>query len=89
VSANASAVDEGLVKYIEFLTQFARHLGPDTARLIDMVMWTNNISVLNDLLDWLGYKECHFKSLVHANHGGGYGLDQTDPQIGGECHYPH
>jgi len=87
-SANASAVDEGLVKEIEFLTKFAENLGPDTARLIDMTMWTKNISILNDLLDWLGYKECHFKSLVHANHDG-YGLDQTDPQIGDDCHYPH
>jgi len=87
-SHNASLTEEELVKETEFLTELAENLGPDTARLIDMTMWTKNISVLNDLLDWLGYKECHFKSLVHANHDG-YGADWSNPQIGDECHYPH
>jgi len=92
-SKNPSAAVEGLVRETEFLAEFAENLGADTARLIDMTMWTKNISVLNDLLDWLGYKNCHFKHIVHANHYGanhdGYGEDWSNPKIGDGCHYPH
>jgi len=82
------AVEEGLMKEVEFLTEFAEHLGPDTARIIDMEMWTQHVSILNDLVAWLGYKDCNFQSIVHDNHHG-YGLDlRTDPKIGDKCHYP-
>jgi len=77
-----------VVEENKFFTEFARNLGLDTARLMDMTMWTQDVSLLNDLLGWLGYKECHFKSIVHENHDG-YGRDHSDPQIGDQCHYPH
>jgi len=48
--------------------------------------WSKDVSILNDLLDWLGYKECHFQSI--ENHDG-FGVDQTEAQMSDECHYPH
>ena len=85
-SSEAAAVEKGRVRETEFLTHFAKHLGPDTARLIGgMTEWTKDVTVLNDLLDWLGYKEC---TIVHENRDG-YDLDWTDPKISEECYYPH
>ena len=73
----------------KFLNFFADHLGPDTVKLVlgGMTEWTKGgtVPVLNDLLDWLGYKEC---TIVHENRDG-YDLDWTDPQISEECYYPH
>ena len=80
--------NESLSKENSFLKRFAGSLGQDMARLIDMTKWTTDVSILNDLLDWLGYEDCHYQSILHENHDG-YDLDQTDPHLGEQCHYPY
>ena len=86
--SSESEMEESLSKANSFLKQFAGSLGQDMARLIDMTKWTTDVSILNDLLDWLGYEDCHYQSILHENHDG-YDLDQTDPHLGEQCHYPY
>ncbi len=73
----------------EFLKNFSEYLGDDMARLIDMNEWTGDggVAVLNSILEWLGYSDCHFQELLHENHDG-YGTDTTHIDLGGQCHYP-
>ena len=87
-SGNEKGAKEDLIRKNDFLTEFAEDLGADTARLVDMTKWTKNVTVLDDVLAWLGYKDCKFEYIVHANQDG-YGLDWTNPHIGDGCHYPH
>ena len=73
----------------DFLTQLTTELGEDMAQLIDMTEWTKNVKVLNDVVDWLGFRHCQFHSIVHENAGGFERDHDTSPNISDECHYPH
>lgn len=86
--ANYEAQEIALRKENEFLKKFATLMGPDTAQLIDMNDWTHDLSVINEILVWMGYKECHFQKLLHDNNHG-YAHDTSDAGIGEKCHYPH
>jgi hypothetical protein len=72
-----------------FLMHLSEELGEDMARLVDMNDWTKDVEILNDLIHWLGFRECKYKEVVHENVNG-YGRDHdTDTGIGEKCHYPY
>jgi len=72
----------------QFLRKFAKLMSPDIAQLLDMNEWTKDVSILNNVVKWLGYKGCSFKALLHENHDG-YGRDNTDSDLGPQCRYPY
>jgi hypothetical protein len=77
-----SATKSRVVEEAHFLDQFAGHLGKDMAKSIDMKMWRDDDSLLNDVIDWLGYnKHCHFESIVHENHGELFDKHDADPRL--------
>mmetsp|Transcript_25428 Transcript_25428/g.31330 ORF Transcript_25428/g.31330 Transcript_25428/m.31330 type:complete len:386 (-) Transcript_25428:255-1412(-) len=72
-----------------FLQRLFRLLGGDKAKLIDMMDWMNDASILNEVIDWLGFEGCAFESLVHENHDR-YGHDETTKiDLGPNCTYPY
>ena len=78
---------EKLHEQVDFLLEFARNLGQDMSKLIDMTKWTEDISILNEVIDWLGYEHCHFDSLLHENHDG-YGRDEESaPKFDEKCRF--
>ncbi|GFH56554.1 predicted protein [Chaetoceros tenuissimus] len=82
--------EERLMLENQFLMQFAENMG-NQATLIDMAQWRENGNVLNDVVSWLGFQQCQFSQLLHANdHSeGGYSEDQTVLNLGKECHFPN
>eukprot|EP00557_Chaetoceros_sp_GSL56_P013236 CAMPEP_0176483664 /NCGR_PEP_ID=MMETSP0200_2-20121128/4039_1 /TAXON_ID=947934 /ORGANISM="Chaetoceros sp., Strain GSL56" /LENGTH=375 /DNA_ID=CAMNT_0017880081 /DNA_START=234 /DNA_END=1364 /DNA_ORIENTATION=- len=77
-----------LMKENEFLKNFARLMGPDRAQLIDMTEWTRDVSILNNILKWMGYRKCRFQNILHDNDLK-FEPDSTVPNISKKCHYPH
>mmetsp|Transcript_1063 Transcript_1063/g.1399 ORF Transcript_1063/g.1399 Transcript_1063/m.1399 type:complete len:233 (-) Transcript_1063:171-869(-) len=77
--------------YNKKLQEVASIMGQDRARLIDMVDWSqkdnSGLPVLNDLIEWLGFRDCKFESLLHSNKDG-YKVDRTKMSLGQNCHYP-
>ena len=76
-----------------FLLKVGHKLGEDMAKIIDMNLWVNDVSLINDVVDWLGYQNCSFQKIVHENNqgenGDGLGRDQeTDTGLGEACQYP-
>jgi len=73
----------------EFLTKLSADLGPQRARLIDMIDWTKDVNILNDVVSWLGFQNCTFHAVVHENTGSsGFGRDHTtDSNLGNQCRY--
>eukprot|EP00553_Chaetoceros_curvisetus_P010063 CAMPEP_0204621742 /NCGR_PEP_ID=MMETSP0717-20131115/7388_1 /ASSEMBLY_ACC=CAM_ASM_000666 /TAXON_ID=230516 /ORGANISM="Chaetoceros curvisetus" /LENGTH=225 /DNA_ID=CAMNT_0051636223 /DNA_START=121 /DNA_END=798 /DNA_ORIENTATION=- len=78
-------------RYNTYLTEVASFMGQDRARLIDMAEWSqqdnSGVEVLNELIDWLGFQNCRFETLLHENRDG-YGMDGTKVSLGKNCHYP-
>ena len=71
----------------EFLMDLAKELGDDMARFVDMSEWTQDVGILNDVVHWLGFRECKYHAIVHENVNG-LGRDhETKPDIGESCHY--
>lgn len=77
--------------YNKNLVRLAATLGPERARVIDMSEWSkrdgSGLAVLNDTLEWLGFRGCKFQSLIHSNKDG-YGKDRTKLSLGKHCHLP-
>ena len=50
----------------------------------------DNMSVLNSVVEWLGFKDCNFTSIAHENHDG-YHRDEKfrNPFVGSNCRYPY
>ena len=75
--------------YNQNLVKLAATLGPERARVIDMSEWSkedgSGLAVLNDTLEWLGFRGCKFQSLIHSNKDG-YGKDRTKLSLGKRCH---
>jgi hypothetical protein len=71
----------------EFLHSFATALGTERAQLIDMSEWTKDISILNNVVRWVGFKGCGFKSALHENHDRYERDNSTDLGIGARCRY--
>jgi hypothetical protein len=63
-------------------------MGPKTAQVVDMNEWVKDVSILNDVVKWLGFKECRFKALLHENYDR-YESDNTVLDLGPQCQYPH
>eukprot|EP00559_Dactyliosolen_fragilissimus_P002643 CAMPEP_0184868138 /NCGR_PEP_ID=MMETSP0580-20130426/29280_1 /TAXON_ID=1118495 /ORGANISM="Dactyliosolen fragilissimus" /LENGTH=225 /DNA_ID=CAMNT_0027368817 /DNA_START=488 /DNA_END=1165 /DNA_ORIENTATION=- len=64
----------------------AAKLGPDRARLVDMSEWSRpeGLEVLNDLIQWLGFKNCKYPRLLHENKNK-YGVDRELFDLGNHC----
>lgn len=78
-----------LRKENEFLKKFTRLMGPDAAQLIDMNEWIHDVSIINNIVDWMGYRKCHFPKVLHDNSHGYATGDSSDLKIGQKCHYPN
>jgi hypothetical protein len=63
-------------------------MGPKTAQVVDMNEWVKDVSILNDVVKWLGFKGCRFKALLHENYDR-YERDTTVLDLGPQCQYPH
>ncbi len=79
---------EDILKQTQFLRELSERLGSKRAKLIDMVEWTGNVSILNEVLDWLGFENCAFSSVIHENHDR-FGHDDTTLSLGKKCRYPY
>ena len=80
--------EAGIESELQFLTAFAKEMGPERSKLLNMGEWTNDVSVLNDAVNWLGFEGCAFTSIKHDNNGR-YRLDwKYEPNLGENCHYP-
>jgi len=73
------------------IKDIAKMLGDKRARLLDMSSWTKEgtgLQDLNDVVHWLGFRNCEFNSLYHE-HKKGFRVDKTtDVTLGPNCHYP-
>jgi hypothetical protein len=75
-------------KMTAFLVDIADELGDERAKLVDMNEWTEDVNILNDVITWLGFRDCKYHAVVHEN-ANGYDRDNvTRPDIGNNCHYP-
>lgn len=81
---------EEVRSYNRMLVNVASYMGPERARLLDMSEWTQKdnagVYVLNDLIEWLGFVDCKYESLLHANKDG-YKSDQQIMSLGKNCRY--
>lgn len=81
---------EEVRNYNRMLVNVASRMGPERARLLDMSEWSqkNNvgIDVFNDLIEWLGFVDCKYTSLIHSNKDG-YRTDREVMPLGKNCRY--
>lgn len=78
-----------LERHNEFLKSFQSLMGDESARLVDLSQWKNDTSIINDVVEWLGFEKCAFRSLLHENHDG-YKHDlTTDTGLGDDCRLAH
>jgi hypothetical protein len=49
-------------------------------------MDNSGVEVLNDLIEWLGFEDCKYDSLLHSNKNG-YGIDRQRMFLGENCRY--
>jgi len=72
--------EEKIKKATRFYKNFAENMGEHAAKLIYLEEWKDDVGVLNEVVDWLGYTDCAFADISHENNGG-IGVD-TDTKIG-------
>lgn len=61
-------IENRIREEIDSLKHLFELLGPEQAHLLDSAMWTKNVTVLNEALDWMGYSQsCHFSELLEFN----------------------
>jgi len=103
VQANVTTKDEETIDDMnQFLKELDKLLPNSVSRLIDMVDWTADVGILNDLVHWMGFKNCVFQSVVHENRNGfgrdariidngngGEEVEEKNRLLGKDCHYPH
>ena len=80
---------EELEAYNNFQLDLASELGPEMAILLDMNEWKDNTEVINHVVDWLGFKNCHFQELVHENHDGYQRDAEHSLELSKKCWYPY
>jgi hypothetical protein len=79
---------QGIQKVSQLHEEFAEWLGPEMGKLIYMEDWTNNVTIVNQVVEWLGFQDCVFHDIFHENHHG-YGRDKkTHPHLGPNCRAP-
>ena len=71
----------------DFLTQFAQYMSEDKARLIYMEEWTKNVTQLNEVVEWLGFRNCQYDKVLHNNKNG-YEGDESPIDLGRGCLSP-
>jgi hypothetical protein len=80
-------VVDGFKRQDDFLTKFAEHMGEDKARLIYMEDWVNDVTHLNEVVEWLGFRNCQYNRVLH-NNVNGYVQDKSVLVVGGGCQAP-
>jgi len=80
-------LQDGIKRQNDFLTQFAQYMSEDKARLIYMEEWTNNVTQLNEVVEWLGFRNCQYDKVLHNNKDG-YHHDDSSIDLGGGCLAP-
>ena len=88
-SAGPGKSSDDISQYNQYLIDVAKELGPKMAKVIDLSEWRNDVGILNDVVNWLGFKDCKFSSIVHENANGFDRDSQTNVGIDDKCHYPH
>ena len=79
---------EALQNVSQLHEEFAQWLGPDMGKLLYMEDWTKNVTILNQVVEWLGFQDCVFDKFFHENNHG-YGRDKkTHPHLGPNCRAP-
>ena len=71
----------------DFLHRFSKKLGDDKVKLINKEAWTENITVLNEVVDWAGFRHCQYDKMLHQNKNR-YEEDRSEVHLGDECHSP-
>jgi len=81
----------GLRNETNFLLSLADELGEDQAHVIKLERWSRDINILNNLIEWIGFKGCGLDHILHNNKGSdGYMQDnRTDTLLKASCRYPH
>lgn len=68
----------------EFLISLADELGDSQARVIDMTKWSEDVGIINNLIEWVGFKGCALEEMLHTNHGeDGFQQDDIEGDIFG------
>lgn len=65
-------LDESM-KNRAFYQEVQELFGPDKAKTVDLDKWMNDVEILNDVVNWLGFTSCRFNAILHENHHGKYG----------------
>jgi len=55
------------------LLDMAQFLGSQRAFVLKLEEWKSDITVFDKLAEWLGFVDCKYKMIPHANANGGYG----------------
>lgn len=71
----------------DFLRRFAQYMSEDAARSIYMEEWTTNVTKFNELVEWLGFQNCHCDNVLHNNKNR-YQGDETPVDFGVDCRAP-
>jgi hypothetical protein len=79
---------EDIAKHNQQLIEFAQWLGPEMGKLIQMEDWTTNVTVMNQVVEWAGFKECAFNAILHENDNGFKRDHETRPSLGPRCRAP-
>ena len=70
-----------------FLSEFVQHMDAHQARLIYMEDWVKNVTHLNEVVEWLGFRNCQYDKVLH-NNANGYEQDKSLLEVGGGCQAP-
>lgn len=73
-----------------FLLSLAEEIG-ENAIQIDMMEWSKDVSVLNNVFKWIGFQGCTLETVIHTNDGkDGFQQEAQEKRLfGPTCHYPH
>ena len=74
------------------MASIATIFGEERARLIGISKWTkeeSGLQVLNDVVHWLGFRNCTFNSLYHENKNRFHHANTTKSILDPNCNYPH
>ena len=68
-----------LLQFAQFLNASSSPSSSSRVHVLDSTQWTQNVSLINDLVSWLGFATpaCHFDELFQYNTRGGYGRGQV------------
>mmetsp|Transcript_93 Transcript_93/g.125 ORF Transcript_93/g.125 Transcript_93/m.125 type:complete len:345 (+) Transcript_93:110-1144(+) len=81
------SIKETIKKEIQFLRDFKSHFNNQVVRIIDFNKWSKNITKLNFLVEWMGFKNCQLDRIPHENHNG-FKKDGETVVFGPQCQFP-